>query len=233
MSITHSSDAYAKKTETKQSRVSTEQSVRPLNKKQQVHLAKKEMVKKIIRNYNDIIVKVSITYKIPKAMIAGIIAKESGGVANIVSPKDARGLTQTRAIVDDAVGMNCNSFEPKCSIEKGAAYLNYLRKIQGEENMSKILLAYNRGPQGAKNCDCNPDNDSYVNEVKNYSKIALDVLNEIEKRSIIEKIEKVETVKTVQVVKNIEKSSKEKETTITTTTKRSTKTTIKKFIELH
>ena len=63
-------------------------------------------------------------------------------------------------------------------------YLNYLRKIQGEENMPKILLAYNRGPQGAKNCDCNPDNDSYVNEVKNYSKIALDVLNEIEKTEI-------------------------------------------------
>ena len=82
-----------------------------------ISLAEKiKLVRAIISEHLSDLRAQTLNTGIPTPVFVGVIAAESTNNGNAVSPKDAKGLGQTRDIADQATGIECTSFNPVCSI---------------------------------------------------------------------------------------------------------------------
>ena len=77
--------------------------------------------------------------------IASVIRAESGGNAQAVSRKGARGLMQLMPGTADQLGVK-NSFDAAENVDGGVRYLMQLLQ-QFNYDVAKALAAYNAGPQ--------------------------------------------------------------------------------------
>lgn len=76
-------------------------------------------------------------------LVMAVIAQESGGRADAVSPKGARGLMQLMPETAAELGVNAN--DPAQNVRGGVSYLgNMLNRYGG--NVEHALMAYNWGP---------------------------------------------------------------------------------------
>ena len=94
---------------------------------------------------NDIIREVSRRSRLDADFIASVIRAESGGNAQAVSPKGARGLMQLMPGTADQLGVK-NSFDAADNVDGGVRYLMQLLQ-QFNYDVPKALAAYNAGPQ--------------------------------------------------------------------------------------
>jgi soluble lytic murein transglycosylase-like protein len=94
---------------------------------------------------NQVIREVSRRSRLDADFIASVIRAESGGNANAVSPKGARGLMQLMPGTADQLGVK-NSFDVAQNVDGGVRYLMQLLQ-QFNYDVAKALAAYNAGPQ--------------------------------------------------------------------------------------
>ena len=76
---------------------------------------------------------------------------------------EAEGLMQTTPLSDADVRVECDSYDPFCSLVKGILYKSVLEKRYGLRGTRKIL-AYNIGPSAARFVEI-PEESSYVTRV--------------------------------------------------------------------
>jgi soluble lytic murein transglycosylase-like protein len=93
---------------------------------------------------NQIIREVSRRSRLDADFIASVIRAESGGNAQAVSRKGARGLMQLMPATADQLGVK-DSFDAAENIEGGVRYLMSLLQ-QFNYDVAKALAAYNAGP---------------------------------------------------------------------------------------
>ena len=94
---------------------------------------------------NEVIREVSQRSRLDADFIASVIRAESGGNANAVSRKGARGLMQLMPGTADQLGVK-NSFDAAENVDGGVRYLMQLLQ-QFNYDVAKALAAYNAGPQ--------------------------------------------------------------------------------------
>lgn len=94
---------------------------------------------------NEVIRDVSRRSQLDADFIASVIRAESGGNANAVSRKGARGLMQLMPGTADQLGVK-NSFDAAENVDGGVRYLMQLLQ-QFNYDVAKALAAYNAGPQ--------------------------------------------------------------------------------------
>jgi soluble lytic murein transglycosylase-like protein len=94
---------------------------------------------------DEVIREVSRRSRLDADFIASVIRAESGGNANAVSPKGARGLMQLMPGTADQLGVK-NSFDATENVDGGVRYLMQLLQ-QFNYDVPKALAAYNAGPQ--------------------------------------------------------------------------------------
>ncbi len=94
---------------------------------------------------NQVIREVSLRSRLDADFIASVIRAESGGNANAVSPKGARGLMQLMPGTANQLGVK-NSFDAAQNVDGGVRYLIRLLQ-QFNYDVAKALAAYNAGPQ--------------------------------------------------------------------------------------
>lgn len=85
---------------------------------------------------------------IDPALVASLIAAESGNNPAAVSPKGAQGLMQLMPATAREMGVT-NAFDPTDNVRGGTAYLRrMLDRYQGQPNrLERALAAYNAGPK--------------------------------------------------------------------------------------
>jgi soluble lytic murein transglycosylase-like protein len=93
---------------------------------------------------NQIIREVSLRSQVDADFIASVIRAESGGNAQAVSRKGARGLMQLMPATADQLGVK-NSFDAAQNVDGGVRYLLQLLQ-QFNYDVAKALAAYNAGP---------------------------------------------------------------------------------------
>jgi len=93
---------------------------------------------------NEVIREVSQRSRLDADFIASVIRAESGGNANVVSRKGARGLMQLMPGTADQFGVK-NSFDAAENVDGGVRYLLQLLQ-QFNYDVPKALAAYNAGP---------------------------------------------------------------------------------------
>lgn len=94
---------------------------------------------------NEVIREVSRRSRLDADFITSVIRAESGGNANAVSQKGARGLMQLMPGTADQLGVK-NSFDASENVDGGVRYLLQLLQ-QFNYDVPKALAAYNAGPQ--------------------------------------------------------------------------------------
>lgn len=94
---------------------------------------------------NQVIREVSLRSRLDADFIASVIRAESGGNANAISPKGARGLMQLMPGTANQLGVK-NSFDAAQNVDGGVRYLMQLLQ-QFNFDVAKALAAYNAGPQ--------------------------------------------------------------------------------------
>ncbi len=122
-----------------------------------------------VGKYSDIINEASGTYDIEPNLIKAVIAAESGGQADSLSSKNAKGLMQLVDTTAKEVGVN-NVFDPHDNIMGGTKYLkNLVEKFSG--NIDMALASYNAGPGAVEQYGGIPpfnETQNYVKRVKSY-----------------------------------------------------------------
>jgi hypothetical protein len=83
-------------------------------------------------------------HRLDPALVAAVIHVESSWKPRAVSPKGARGLMQLMPATARRLGVS-RSFDPVQNVGGGARYLSMLAKRFGENEVEKILAAYNAG----------------------------------------------------------------------------------------
>ena len=83
-------------------------------------------------------------YGVEESLVRAVMAAESGGRPDAVSPKGAIGLMQLMPGTAADMGVD-DPFDPEQNIEGGVKYLSLLTDKYGEDK-EKILAAYNAGP---------------------------------------------------------------------------------------
>ena len=95
----------------------------------------------------DMVAEASRRFGVPASWIAEVMAVESRGHANALSPKGAIGLLQvmpeTYAAMRDRYGLGANPWDPRDNVLAGTAYLRLLYDRYGAPG---FLVAYNAGP---------------------------------------------------------------------------------------
>ncbi len=105
---------------------------------------KVDSVARRISKYEHIINEVAERHKLSPLLLKSIIAVESGGNPNAISPAGAKGLMQLIDTTANYVGVK-NVFDPEDNINGGAKYLReMLDTFDG--NLDLALAAYNAGP---------------------------------------------------------------------------------------
>ena len=95
----------------------------------------------------ELVAEASRRFGVPASWIAEVMAVESRGRANALSPKGATGLMQvmpeTYADMRARYGLGANPWDPRDNVLAGAAYLRLLFDRYGAPG---FLVAYNAGP---------------------------------------------------------------------------------------
>jgi len=106
-------------------------------------------------------------YDLDPALIAAVMAQESGGDERAISPAGARGLMQLMPQTADSLGVT-DPFDPSQNVDGGVRYLkNLLERFSGDETLA--LAAYNAGPAAVKRYGRVPpyaETQKYVRSVK-------------------------------------------------------------------
>ncbi len=106
-------------------------------------------------------------YNLDPALIAAVMAQESGGDPRAVSSAGARGLMQLMPQTWDSLGV-AEPFDPAQSIDGGSRYLkSMLERFDSDETLA--LAAYNAGPSAVKRygkVPPYPETQNYVRGVK-------------------------------------------------------------------
>jgi Rod binding domain-containing protein len=122
-----------------------------------------------VGKYSDIIDEAASKYDMKPNLIKAVIAAESGGQADSLSTKNAKGLMQLVDSTAQEVGVT-NVFDPKENIMGGTKYLKSLiDKFSG--NIEMALASYNAGPGAVQQYGGIPpfnETQNYVKRVKNY-----------------------------------------------------------------
>jgi Rod binding domain-containing protein len=122
-----------------------------------------------VSKYSDIIDEAAGKYDVEPNLIKAVIAAESGGKADSLSTKNAKGLMQLVDGTAKEVGVN-NVFDPHENIMGGTKYLkNLIDKFSG--NIEMALASYNAGPDAVEQYGGVPpfsETQNYVKRVKSY-----------------------------------------------------------------
>ena len=122
-----------------------------------------------INQYNDEIQSHSESYNVDPHLVKAIIAAESSGNSNAVSPAKAKGLMQLIDSTAQSMGVK-NIFNPSDNIMGGTKYIKSLiDRYKGDTKLA--LAAYNAGPGAVDKYNGIPpykETQNYVNRVLNY-----------------------------------------------------------------
>jgi hypothetical protein len=83
-------------------------------------------------------------YRLDPALVAAVIRVESNWQPRAVSPKGARGLMQLMPATARRLGVT-KAFDPVQNVSGGVRYLSLLADRFGENEVEKVLAAYNAG----------------------------------------------------------------------------------------
>ncbi|MFQ6082309.1 MAG: transglycosylase SLT domain-containing protein [Candidatus Aminicenantia bacterium] len=123
-------------------------------------------------DYDEIIKRMGVKYRIDLSLIHSIISAESNYNPRAVSPKGAIGLMQLMPETAKRYGVN-NPYDPVQNIEGGIKYLKDLIKLYNGKT-SLILAAYNAGQEAVKKYNGIPpyqETKDYIRKVmKSYNK---------------------------------------------------------------
>ena len=118
--------------------------------------------------FDEIITQASAATGVPKDLLQGLIAQESGYNPHAISPKGAMGLTQLMPGTAAEMGMT-NPYDPEQNIMGGARYLAMLlRATHGD--VPGALAAYNEGLRNYQKGRMFPETMKYVPKVLGYQK---------------------------------------------------------------
>ena len=122
-----------------------------------------------VGKYSDIINEAAGKYDVKPNLIKAVIAAESGGKADSLSSKNAKGLMQLLDTTAKEVGVT-NVFDPHENILGGTKYLkDLIEKFSG--NVDMALASYNAGPAAVDQYGGIPpfsETQNYVKRVNSY-----------------------------------------------------------------
>ena len=124
-----------------------------------------------IASFESIIQEASQKHGVDTTMLKAVIAAESGGKRNAVSPKEAKGLMQLTDSTAADMGVR-NVWNPSENIHGGAKYLQSLIQRFPGDTLS-VLASYNAGPGRVEKhggVPPIPETQAYVRRVINYMK---------------------------------------------------------------
>ncbi len=125
-----------------------------------------------IRPFESDIRRASQQNNVPSALVKAVIAAESAGQPNAISPAGAKGLMQLMDGTAGDLGVK-NSLDPSANIAGGTQYLGeMLSRFDGDQ--SKALAAYNAGPGNVekyKGIPPFPETKAYITNVQRYSEL--------------------------------------------------------------
>jgi Rod binding domain-containing protein len=122
-----------------------------------------------IASYENIIQEAAQKHGVDTTMLKAVIAAESGGKKNAVSPKEAKGLMQLTDSTAADMGVR-NVWNPSENIHGGAKYLQSLIQRFPDDTRS-VLASYNAGPGRVEKhggVPPIPETQAYVRRVMNY-----------------------------------------------------------------
>ena len=128
-----------------------------------------DTVSKRVGAFNDVIREAAEAHSVDANVLKAVIATESGGKADAVSGKDARGLMQLLDSTAADMGVK-DSLNPRENVLGGAKYLKQLLD-QFDGNLKLALAAYNAGPGAVVEHQGIPpfkETKDYVNRVMDY-----------------------------------------------------------------
>ena len=92
----------------------------------------------------DLVEKAATAHRLDPDLVAAVIRVESNWQPRAVSPKGARGLMQLMPATALRLGVT-KAFDPSQNVHGGALYLSRLAERFGENEVEKVLAAYNAG----------------------------------------------------------------------------------------
>lgn len=92
---------------------------------------------------------VAAAHRLDPGLVAAVIRVESNWEPRAVSRKGARGLMQLMPATARRLGVS-KAFDPVQNVRGGARYLSLLAERFGEEEVEKILAAYNAGEEAVE-----------------------------------------------------------------------------------
>jgi soluble lytic murein transglycosylase-like protein len=126
------------------------------------------LIGRVRGKWDSLISGISERYGVDENLVTAVIARESAGNPNAVSPKGAKGLMQLMDGTAREMGVSY-SFSPAENIAGGVKYLkSMLEKFGGDEKLA--LASYNAGPNAVKKHNGIPpykETQEYVRAVLN------------------------------------------------------------------
>jgi soluble lytic murein transglycosylase-like protein len=122
-----------------------------------------------IASYENIIQEAAAKHGVDSTMLKAVIAAESAGNKNAVSPRDAKGLMQLTDSTAADMGVT-NVWNPRENIQGGARYLQSLKQRFPGDTTS-VIASYNAGPARVEKhggVPPIPETQAYVRRVMNY-----------------------------------------------------------------
>jgi len=122
-----------------------------------------------IAAYENIIQEAAARHGVDSTMLKAVIAAESAGHSDAVSPRDAKGLMQLTDSTAADMGVR-NVWNPRENIQGGARYLQSLQQRFPGDTTS-VIASYNAGPSRVEKhggVPPIPETQAYVRRVMNY-----------------------------------------------------------------
>ena len=92
----------------------------------------------------ELVERAATAHRLDPALVAAVIRVESNWQPRALSPKGARGLMQLMPATALRLGVT-KAFDPSQNVHGGALYLSRLADRFGEDEVEKVLAAYNAG----------------------------------------------------------------------------------------